>query len=171
MVVAGTAILDGTLVVATLFDYLPNPSAGHEYQILTAGELTGQFETVEDFLVASDVAMVPLYNFSGHTGVTIKATIPGDANFDGSIDVADLGILGVNFHLTDLAWTDGDFNFDGTVDVSDLGLLGANWSDALAPTFSNIFEPRSMKYPVPEPSALVTFSLLASLIGRQKQKC
>ena len=51
-----------------------------------------------------------------------------DFNFDGFVDVADLGIVGVNFNAADMQWNTGDFNLDNMTDVADLGVLGANWS-------------------------------------------
>ena len=73
-------------------------------------------------------ASVP--NFAAYlpqdSGAQLNA-LPGDANGDGVVDVADLGILGANFAGTEAQFTDGDFNGDRAVDVADLGILGANW--------------------------------------------
>ena len=60
--------------------------------------------------------------------------IPGDANTDGLVDIADLGIVGINFNLTGAEFSDGDFNSDLIVDIEDLGILGANWSMAQEPS-------------------------------------
>ena len=62
--------------------------------------------------------------------VSIPQTLPGDANGDGVVDVADLGIVGANFNANNMQWVSGDFTGDGLVDVSDLGVLGANWSNS-----------------------------------------
>jgi hypothetical protein len=52
----------------------------------------------------------------------------GDANYDGAVDVGDLGILAANYGTTNSAiWAKGDFNGDGAVDVGDLGILAANY--------------------------------------------
>jgi hypothetical protein len=51
----------------------------------------------------------------------------GDADRDGVVDVADLGILAANYGQSDMLWDDGDFNADGCVDVGDLGILAANY--------------------------------------------
>ena len=42
--------------------------------------------------------------------------------------MADLGIVGANFNGTEVSYVDGDANLDGSVDVADLGILGANWT-------------------------------------------
>ena len=57
-------------------------------------------------------------------------TVPGDANGDGMVDVADLGIVGANFNGTGAVVSEGDFNDDDIVDVADLGIVGANWTAA-----------------------------------------
>tara|TARA_Y100000588_G_scaffold359196_1_gene418017 strand:+ start:154 stop:405 length:252 start_codon:yes stop_codon:yes gene_type:complete len=41
--------------------------------------------------------LAPIYDYAGHIGLMLIAAAPGDANFDGIVDVADLGILGANW--------------------------------------------------------------------------
>ncbi len=61
---------------------------------------------------------------------TVHITVgqPGDANFDGQVDISDLGILGANFNQIPSEWSQGNFNDDKSVDIADLGILGANWT-------------------------------------------
>ncbi len=56
------------------------------------------------------------------------APLPGDANYDGTVNEADAAILASNW-LTeeDAAWTMGDFNGDGNVNDLDATLLASNW--------------------------------------------
>ena len=60
--------------------------------------------------------------------------LPGDADFDGTVDVADQ--LLVRNHLGDsgagVDWRAGDFNFDGRVDARDLVLLRRNFGQSVA---------------------------------------
>jgi GH25 family lysozyme M1 (1,4-beta-N-acetylmuramidase) len=56
----------------------------------------------------------------------------GDANHDGRVDVADLGILAFNWQQSGKLFSDGDFNYNTTVDVGDLGYLASNWQVNLA---------------------------------------
>ena len=56
--------------------------------------------------------------------------VPGDANQDGVVDIADLGIVGANFNKTSVEWSQGAFNGDMKVDIADLGIIGANWTAA-----------------------------------------
>jgi T5SS/PEP-CTERM-associated repeat protein len=92
---------------------------------------------------------------AGYTLLTFLGTpINGDANYDGVVDVGDLGILAANYGRTgERSWALGDFNMDGFVDVGDLGILAANYgSSASIPTA------------VPEPMTL-TLLALASMVG------
>jgi hypothetical protein len=52
--------------------------------------------------------------------------IPGDANADGQVNIADLGILAANWQGAGF-WGKGDFNGDGVVNIADLGILAGNW--------------------------------------------
>ena len=55
--------------------------------------------------------------------------VVGDANLDGDVDSADLGLLLNNFSSTaGVGWGGGDLNADSNVNSSDLGLLLNNFS-------------------------------------------
>jgi glycosidase len=52
----------------------------------------------------------------------------GDADLDGTVDIADLGILATNWQTTIAGtWSLGDFTGNGAVDITDLGLLASHW--------------------------------------------
>ena len=87
---------------------------------------------------------------------------PGDANSDGQVDVADLGILGANFNQSGMTLDDGDFNGDGIVDVSDLGILGANWTASRSTGDASL---------VPEPTTLSLFVMGVLLARRRSIHC
>ena len=54
--------------------------------------------------------------------------MPGDANFDGKVDINDLTIVLSNYGETvGASWTNGDFNGDGRVDINDLTIVLANY--------------------------------------------
>ncbi len=86
-----------------------------------------------------------------------NTSIPGDANGDGVVDVADLGILGANFGQSGLTVSEGDFNGDGIGDVADLGIIGANWTAGSAAAF------------VPEPATLSPLAMSVLIIGRRRR--
>jgi hypothetical protein len=53
---------------------------------------------------------------------------PGDANGDGTVDVADLSVVLTNYNVTGAGWSQGDFTGDGAVDVGDLSILLTNYN-------------------------------------------
>jgi len=66
--------------------------------------------------------------------------IDGDANMDGTVDLIDLGRVGLNWGVSPADWSMGDFNDDDIVDLVDLGRLGLHWGESL-PTASAVPEP------------------------------
>jgi hypothetical protein len=56
--------------------------------------------------------------------------LDGDADINGIVDVADLGILASNWQINVDRWSLADFDFNGLVDVADLGLLASNWQQS-----------------------------------------
>ncbi|MCL2640609.1 MAG: dockerin type I domain-containing protein [Phycisphaerales bacterium] len=61
---------------------------------------------------------------------SVPARLPGDANGDGIVDLADLTILARNWKKPG-DWATGDFNGDGFVDLADLTILARNWKKTL----------------------------------------
>jgi hypothetical protein len=57
--------------------------------------------------------------------------LAGDANRDGAVSIADLGILAANWQKPGMTFSHGDFNYDGSVGIADLGILAANWQKTL----------------------------------------
>ena len=82
-------------------------------------------------------------------------------NFDGTVDVTDLGIVGANFNADDMQWNTGDFNLDSMTDVADLGIFGANWSASQATGNTSAF--------VPEPATLSLLAMSVLVIGRTRR--
>src|SRR5439155_11241023 len=65
--------------------------------------------------------------------IETRATLLGDTNLDGNVDVTDLGNLASSYGATTGAlWVQGDTNYDGAVDVTDLGNLASNYGGHLA---------------------------------------
>ena len=90
-------------------------NGGSAHKILAASQLLG---------VEGEV----IKNFEEHNISWRMLLVPGDANYDGTVDVEDLGILGANFKKLAAQWSLGNFNVDLVVDVADLGIIGANWT-------------------------------------------
>lgn len=53
----------------------------------------------------------------------------GDANLDGTVDIADLVRLSQNYSGAG-GWAQGDFNGDGVIDIADLVILSSNYSSS-----------------------------------------
>ncbi len=66
-------------------------------------------------------------NFLGQavdaTSVLIRYTVAGDANLDGTVNLADFGLLRAGFGSGTGLWTSGDFNYDGNTNLADFGIL------------------------------------------------
>ena len=60
------------------------------------------------------------------TNVQVDTVLPGDANLDGFVDVADFNLWNSNRQVEFATWGDGDFNADGFVDVSDFNIWNEN---------------------------------------------
>ena len=61
------------------------------------------------------------------------ATVAGDVNGDGRVNISDLSVMAANFDGVGKIRADGDVNFDHHVNISDLSILAAHWNSAIAP--------------------------------------
>src|SRR5439155_9358448 len=62
------------------------------------------------------------YADAGGGNFEVRATLPGDSDLNGIVNVGDLGALATGYGVTSGAfWINGDFDYNGSVDVSDLG--------------------------------------------------
>jgi len=70
--------------------------------------------------------------------VSLEDTLPGDANGDGSVSLADFVIFNSNFgHTGTFNWSQGDFNGDTAVSLADFVILSSHFGQSLtgiAPT-------------------------------------
>ncbi|MBI1369924.1 MAG: hypothetical protein GC162_14875 [Planctomycetes bacterium] len=148
--VTGDVTLGGMLALSLADGY--TPTAGDVFTLLTyGGTRTGRFDEVTGAGLLGDLALLVLYDDDpgGVAGeVVARATMPGDSNADGRVDISDLVVLARNFGaIGTMDWFDGDFNLDGKVDISDLVLLGRNFdlhdpaAAALAIRVDNVPEP------------------------------
>ena len=103
-------------------------------------------------------------------------TLGGDANLDGRVDVADLGLLAAHYGQAGAEWYEGDFNYSGGVDVGDLGILAAQYRNGDQDGALHSSEYVRGQYPalqaaVPDPagSGLPTAAGLA-LLGRRRRR-
>lgn len=68
-----------------------------------------------------------VFAFLPYDGQLMPA-VPGDANYDGTVNQADATILAGHWGDSGATWAMGDFNLDGTVGPADASILAANWS-------------------------------------------
>jgi hypothetical protein len=80
------------------------------------------------------------------TPPSVDDLIGGDATLDGTVDLADFGVLRANFGIAHGYVTTGDFNGDGLVDLSDFGILRANFGSS-----AGLAEMDAWAASVPEP--------------------
>ncbi len=163
--VINTATLAGTLDVNLIDGFYP--AQGDKFSILTAGMRNGELDAIDGIQIAADLTLAPLYDYEDLIGLVLIAALPGDANFDGIVDVADLGIVGANFNAADMQWDTGDFNLDGMTDVADLGILGANWSNGGSLSSAQGLEAAGLTALVPEPATLSLFLMSVLMVGHR----
>jgi autotransporter-associated beta strand protein len=129
-------VLSGQLV----FDY----SGGSVSTILATIQTAVNSGTI--YAPTSSAALICLDNLAD--AVTVKSTLFGDADINGTVNGADLNAVLSNYNTTVTAgrdgWQSGDFNHDGTVNGADLNTVLSNYNQSLSVTSA-----------VPEPSALL----------------
>ena len=155
--VTNTAHLAGTLLAELIDDH--TPAYGDLHQIIIAADVVDTFDTHLGLLIDTTLALAPLYS---PVDLTLRASIPGDLNFDDVVSVADLSTFALFFDTTQPfydpdtdtnSWELGDFNTDGAITVADLSLLALNFGfDASDPAN-------------PLPGDGLTFAAAARMIG------
>jgi autotransporter-associated beta strand protein len=83
--------------------------------------------------VVTSIAGLALgYGTAGPGNFEIRATLLGDTDLDGQVNVADLANLAGNFGQTSgQVWLGGDFDYNGNVNVADLADLAGNFGKDL----------------------------------------
>ena len=153
-------------------------------EVVSAGGLTGDFDNNGDYacedidaLVAEVVAGTndPAFDLTGDGNVNAadvtawlaeagaaelpsgNSYLPGDANLDGSVDVADFNLWNNNKFTATAAWCQGDFNLDGFTDVGDFNVWNTNKFNSADTAV------------VPEPTASMLILLGALCLGFRRR--
>jgi autotransporter-associated beta strand protein len=83
-------------------------------------------------VITSDTNLALGYGDAGSGNYEIRATLLGDSDLDGRVNVADLANLAGNFGKTSgQFWINGDFDYNGNVNVADLADLAGNFGKTL----------------------------------------
>ena len=80
-----------------------------------------------------------IFHFGMDGRVTVR--LPGDANGDNAVNIADFSILGTHYNQGGATYNDGDFNLNGTVEIGDFAILAANYNTAAAARGAAVPEP------------------------------
>ncbi|MCC6681535.1 MAG: PEP-CTERM sorting domain-containing protein [Phycisphaeraceae bacterium] len=92
---------------------------------------------------------------------------PGDANGDGMVNLADLQVLGDNWHSTTATRNQGDFTGDGYVGLDDLQILGDNWGYGVSSDLTFDQAPQQLGLNIPEPGTLLLLCLGVLAVTRR----
>jgi len=65
-----------------------------------------------------------------NTPVNGKYPLIGDANLNGAVNSADMGIVLANYNQSGMTWSRGDFDYNGTVNSADLAKVLANYNQS-----------------------------------------
>jgi autotransporter-associated beta strand protein len=116
-------------------------------------------------IYASGAGVNPLVCLDNTTAdtVTVEATIAGDANLDGQVDINDLTVVLTNYNQSvGMSWSTGDFIGDGKVDINDLTIVLTNYNTSVSSSAAGS-SAAGVTTAVPEPCMLAL--LAAGLAG------
>jgi fibronectin-binding autotransporter adhesin len=125
------------------------------------------------------------YGDAGGGNFKARATLLGDSDLDGRVNVADLANLAGNFGATaGVFWIGGDFDYNGNVNVADLADLAGNFGNQLnasgvadgggaSATPAAVSAGGVSGAAVPEPTALgllVSSALATGMVGGRRRR-
>jgi hypothetical protein len=160
-----TSTGDATTLATTLATFTNHAAgAANGYSASLDTTSTGSFSAT--YTLATSDQNLPGAAARASLSLQLHAIVAlaGDANLDGSVNVADLGALATNYGLTSGAtWAEGDFDRNGTVDVADLGALATNYGmTANGATATVNAATIAASTAIPEPA---TFALMACALA------
>ena len=84
--------------------------------------------------LGSEIGITSIGGFAINSGDTlVRYTLDGDADLNGSVNIADFSRVAGNFNGLNRVWTQGDNNYDGSTNIADFAGLASNFNQAFAP--------------------------------------
>jgi hypothetical protein len=104
---------------------------------------------------ASALTAIPsIFGTVDASSILIRYSRYGDADLNGTVNLADFNRLAAHFGSTDAFWSEGDFNYDGVVNLQDFNRLAANFGLSAAGPEVTSQDWAALAAVVPEPSLL-----------------
>jgi autotransporter-associated beta strand protein len=157
----GVAQLSGNLNLSLIGGY--NPAYGQVHTIVTAGSVSGTFNTVSGFSQTTQKSWLVTYL---PTSVRVSTVIPGDANLDYKVNTLDFNILAGKFSQLNQGWGGADFNFDNVTNSLDFNILLSTYGFSVPAPAA---QPSSLGAVVPEPGLLSMLAIPAVLLKRRRR--
>lgn len=172
VVVSGAATLGGNLMLTSVSGYVPEPLIAHT--ILTAANVEGHFAAIGGNQISATRWLAVTYD---EASVKVTATLPGDANVDGTVNFDDLLTLAQGYGASDSTWAAGDFTGNGTADFDDLLALAQQYGSTLLANGAIVTDAAiAARFEadwsfarglVPEPGTLLGFVVVAGIARRR----
>jgi hypothetical protein len=105
----------------------------------------------------------------GAEAILIRLTRFGDANLDGTVNLADFNRLASGFGSTTANWDQGDFTYDSLVNLSDFNRLAANFGFSASPGGPTPEDWATLAGLVPEPSSIAMLGAVSLLSLRRRR--
>jgi len=105
-----------------------------------------------------------------NSAVLIRLTRYGDANLDGTVNLADFNRLASSFGGSNRLWTDGDFSYDGSVNLQDFNMLAGNFGLSATGPGVTPADWAALASAVPEPAALPLGAVVAATLLRRRHR-
>jgi hypothetical protein len=139
-----------------------NPGGGDDGAYVLPMQLaaTGLQRSDWFFLILGKNVTAPQQSAAMELTRDMADAIPGDTNFDRTVNIVDFSRLASSFNVTGKWWAYGDFTFDGAITITDFSLLASN--------FNRSSPMPAGARPVPEPTCSAAAFLLGALSRRRR---
>ena len=160
--VSGQLALDGKLQISLLGGYTPH--VGDTFHILQSGSLSGSFAAVESPNLGASMAVIAS-GLSKGGSLTVIELLPGDFNFDGHVNAADIpAMLAALTDLKNYKTTNG-LNDANLLTIGDIDHSGAVTNVDVQALLDKLKSGGGSLDPVPEPASIALMSVALSVLA------